>query len=407
MKEGILFFVIVFLIYNTSAISSDLKATYDMGETIIGEISGEIISGIEKNKIELRREHVGVPFEYDIKRLGDKYYIWLIAPKNEGDYSLIIRDISTFINGKISEIDFIHNFSTASNFTDYFIKPGFIFTDKEFDIETILNEDNEKNVSIDFPLEKEIILKPGKNILKFSLDSIKKTEFVKIKIGKYIIPAYLIFSDENQSSNKTDSIRIEPNAIISTAFFNNNLIYPFKIFNLIDKRIESIKFIYNKDLFLLSYDNISIGTNDIIEINISFIGIFDSDKRINDKIIIINDENVIELPIIISFTENESEAKTPYLEGKLSYYCRELNGTVCSSNEICSTETKASIDGACCIGKCIIEDKKEGKSWIGYIIAVFLLILVIYVFLRYRSIKKVEGFSKRVSSAERKMEKLP
>src|SRR3989344_8920168 len=129
MERDIIFLVFILLIsniYGVMAISSDLKASYDGGETMIGEISGEILENIKPEQVEFKRNHIAVPVKYDIKKLADKYYIWAIAPINQNNYSLVINGISTMVNGKVEQIDFINNFSVSGNLTDYSIEPGFI-----------------------------------------------------------------------------------------------------------------------------------------------------------------------------------------------------------------------------------------------------------------------------------------
>ena len=130
------------------------------------------------------------------------------------------------------------------------------------------------------------------------------------------------------------------------------------------------------------------------------------DGEINETIYIRVEDFVLELPVRISFTINESEVKTPYLEeDEVLYYCSELNGVVCLGGEVCDGEEKESIDGACCVGKCA-EEKKKSRAWISWVIVVVLLIVVLFIFWKYRKSKGIsgkEGFAKRVKEAEEKM----
>ncbi|MEK6844295.1 MAG: hypothetical protein AABX83_02610 [Nanoarchaeota archaeon] len=398
MKKIIFFCAFIFLLISTvSAISTDLKSSYEKSETIIIEITGNILEPISNSQIEFMRGHVAIPLAYESKKLSGKYYLWIIAPQQENNYTLLIKDITTTVAGRTEKIDFAQNFSVSQNSTDYFIKPGLISTQKDFSIDIYLNEDSNTNISINFPIEREVILKPGKNTLDFSLDNISATTFTKINIGKYSLPAYIIKVEDEKAK-----LRIEPNTIISTAYFKDVLIYPFQLVNFGDKRLD-VKLEYNKDIFSLSQDNlISLKENSFVELNLTIKELTDETKKgINEKISFVVDNQKFELPVIISFTENKSEASTPYIEGSIVYYCTELNGKVCSGGEVCNGEVKPSIDGACCIGECKSEEAKD-NSWIGYLIAGLLVIVVIYIFIRYRKTKTMkEGFSKEISKAEK------
>ena len=192
MKKIICFLVFTILVSSfCSAISTDIKESYLQGETVISAISGNILEPITAEKVEFRRGHVLVPFDYDLSKIGDKYYIWFITPENQMNYTLIIKNITTTLSGKVQQISYEKNFTISGNLNDYSIKPGFISTESDFDIKVQLNEDNDKAINVNFLEESEIILKPGENILKFSISGINETRVFNITIGKYNLPAQI------------------------------------------------------------------------------------------------------------------------------------------------------------------------------------------------------------------------
>src|SRR3989344_5536255 len=142
MKKSLVFaFILVLMMQGVYAISSDLREAYRPGETIIAELQGNFLSPIEKENVEFYRGHVLVPFEYDVMKLGEKYFLWAVAQENENNYTLKIKDISTTINGKPGKIDFEKNFSIVGGLIDYSIKPGVIFANSDFELVVFLNED--------------------------------------------------------------------------------------------------------------------------------------------------------------------------------------------------------------------------------------------------------------------------
>jgi hypothetical protein len=228
MKSVILtVLVLAVLICSTStalAISSDLKESYLPGETIITEISGNILEPITSSSIEFRRGHILVPLDYGLERLGDRYFLWAIAPENPINYTLIVKDITTFVSGNMKEINYEKNFSVSGNLTDYVVKPGAIVTDKDFEIKVQLNEDKSKFIDIMFTEKTNFSLKPGENIIKVSIADINKTELLNFSVGKYVIPVYVI-------TNRT----------IITSINLSNLTQSYNITNLTSTVPEEIK----------------------------------------------------------------------------------------------------------------------------------------------------------------------
>ena len=225
MKRGICLILVAILAFSyvsmASAISTDIKDSYPPKETVITEISGSILEPINSANVKLIRGHVLVPFDYEIKRLGDKYYLWILAPEQRTNYTLSIRGITTYVSGNVQRIDYEKNFTISGNLTDYYVKPGFILTEKDFEVRVQLNEDKEKEIKLEFiEEESEYMLKPGENIIKFSVSNINETGLFNLSIGRYLLPVYiksnrteipiLNASNETASSNLTSLIDVEP-----------------------------------------------------------------------------------------------------------------------------------------------------------------------------------------------------
>jgi hypothetical protein len=121
--------ICMFLIGNALAISSDIKnESYAQGETMLIKLEGNILSALSADNVKFYRGHVEIPLEYDLKKLGDNYYIWAIAPVSENNYSLLVEDITTTISGVTAKVNYQTNFSISGDVVDYYIKPGFIFS---------------------------------------------------------------------------------------------------------------------------------------------------------------------------------------------------------------------------------------------------------------------------------------
>jgi hypothetical protein len=371
-----------------SAISTNLKKEYSSGETIIAEISGNILEPLNAENVQLKRINVGVPMEYDLKRIGDKYYIWMIAPASPDNYTLIIKNIATTILGRAEKIDFMQNFTVLKNLSDYSISPGFIFTQKDFSVKVQLNEDNNKIISVDFPDKRDVVLKPGENKIDFSINSFGNAGFLKLNLGKYSLPAYIINKNYKRSFIQK-GFAFSPEIIDSEIILTENgRIYSVGLRNLEENGTEIIRLNYDRNKFELSPDkNITLEANKTVYINLTIkkfgVGeLYDEVYAVssNFSALLVVKARVAEnktLPINVNDSKNKTDVKK-------GYRCSEIkNGRFCSSDQTCSGQNVESIDGTCCVGVCNVA-VSGGNSWIGYLIAGIIIIVVLIVYVKYK-----------------------
>ena len=319
MKKEIGFVLAVLFVFalpGTFAISTDLKSSYQPGETIIIKISGNILEPIKMRDVLFKRGHVGISLEYNVLKIGGGYYIWANAPTSENNYTLEINNLATTVEGQARQITFEQNFSVLGNKTDYYIKPGAIYTSSDFEITAFLNEDIEKIIEINFISASDFVLKPGENKLSFSIDEIEETGVYNLTIGKYILPAEIIAN--------------------------------------VTKKVEFIN---------ASWENESIEYKNL------------SDEKIED---------------IVSAEEDVQE----------SYYCIELKGDICGTDETCSgTGSKEIIARGeeCCVGGECKKSAGGGSSWIGYLIAVIVVIGAIFAWIKFKKAKPAKTAIEKIT----------
>tara|TARA_Y100000310_G_C20683057_1_gene817203 strand:+ start:1834 stop:3075 length:1242 start_codon:yes stop_codon:yes gene_type:complete len=393
-KLSCLLLFFVFLVSSVSAISTDMEETYNRGETIIVEILGNILQPIVKEDVIFLRGHVQVPIYYDVKRIGNRHYIYGIAPMEENNYTLKINNLLTTIEGVNNEIDFEQNFSITNTLIDYSINPGFAIFEKDFEFTMVLNEDLDKSISIDFPEEGEIILTPGENKLKISSIT-NETGFKIIQIGNYKIPIFILESS-TEPEITFKNLTIFPQSIESILLFGQTKVYPVRVKNHGTLEIDNLKLNYNFDIFEIDTSQLNtISPNETVEFNIT---LKTSDNSVFEIISFEIDEYYEELIINITYTEDANKTETPYLDNYAEtqkYYCSELSGKSCSADEQCSTEVVQTIDvTSCCIGECNIPEE-GGFAWIGILIGLVILVVLIIVGIRYKKSKEKPDVLKR------------
>ncbi len=390
--KGIIFCLVFFLaLGNVSAVDLLTKESYNPSETLIAEISGNILEPIYKEMVELKRNNVQVPWEYDVKRLGDRYFIYGILPFNSNNYTLLINDITTTINGQIKKIDFNKTLKVEGDIAPYTISPGFIITDMDFSINLFLNRDLSEVITSNFPEERELIIKPGENNIHFGISNIEPG-FRMITIGSYELPILILPKDSSQPENLLSKFRFYPREIKSIILINRQQSFPFSIINDENLQIDNILIEYDSTLFDITPQVLThIGPKSKVDFNLTLKTL---QNNINSQIIMKSGDIVVSLPVLINYTSKIEEVQTPYLESNYSetssYYCAELGGKPCIAGEVCSTNTLPSFDNAqCCTGICNQPPVKNSYSWIGYLIASIIVIVLVIVGARYYKTKSL------------------
>lgn len=391
--RSIYFILILLLIPFASSISTTMLPEYQRGETMIIEIQGNILEPIEHSDIVFKRNHVAVAINYDVKRVGDKYYIYAQMPLVSNNYTLFINDISATINGRPQRTDYNQTFIVSENLSDYSVEPGIIITNKDFSLIINSNLDNPLPISVNFSNIGEITIQPGQNTIPFSIDSLSTGTYT-ISVGKYLVPLQITSSSIIQPVNF--SINVFPNIIRETLLNDTKKTYNISITNL-GTIIEDIYFTFDQNLFDVSPSSISLlNTNESINLTIS---LKKSNELINENIFLAKENDIIaNISFKIIYTSNESQITN---NSNPEYYCSELNGKFCAAEEVCSGQSVMSLDGSCCIGLCAVEESSS-SSWIIYVLALVVIIIIIVLYMRYQKTKLPKPADIPISSVLRK-----
>jgi len=409
-KEALVIALIIVLAINVSYVSAltfDLKASYSPNENILGEIIGNVINPVQKEQVELKRGDVRMPFTGDIGKVGDKVYLWCIAPENPNNYTLYIYNITTNVNGFVKKVDIIRNFSVSGNLTDYKITPGFISTNENFSVDIFLYEDFDRDINAS--LIGYTTLHPGENKLDFKIDKFIGENFITISIGKYGLPAYILGAKNKSSTkgNESSTIEFSPAKIQRIISISSRPVFLIEIANQGNETLNNIKVLYDDKYFSVTPKTINyIRPNKTAIVNVSFVGSGD----IADYIYFVGESFNYSLPITINVSSTQLNL-TGNVSSKTGYYCSELDGIVCSADEVCSETTVVSLDGNCCKGICSAIKSGGGSSWIGYLLGLVVLAGLGYLVYMYKKKGKKPNmqdiFKKKVAAAETQQKKAP
>jgi len=385
------------MVQSAAAIETDLKKNYLQGETIVVKISGNIIEPFLPEQVKfIRAGHVQeIPVIYELKKLDDNYYIWALAPKSPGNYTLILNDLTTTLSGSPKKVEFRQNFSIEKNLTDYSVSPGFIISEKDFSIQAQLYLDKDIKINVDYPSKREFMLKPGNNVLDFKIEGPPGIKI--ISVGKYSIPINILSGSQSSSINAPYSFA--PNYLTKTFSVNEkNKTARFSIVNTGEKEIKDIQIIHGDYFTLYPTEKITLKAKESKEYTLT---ILKSDGiRLQDQISARSGEWNIVLPIKIDFEEIND---TPIKKNE-DYRCSELGGKICTDSQKCIGTLNSSQEGLCCIGSCAQKDKESenGGSIMGYILAILVVAGLIGLYWKYKKTKPDQNpLPKKIKEAEK------
>lgn len=400
-----LFFIFIILLASpVYAISSTLQPSYDQGETFIAEIQGSIIEPISLSQVQFYRGHVQVPLIYDLKRFDNHYFLYAITPNSENNYTLIIKNVVTTLNGQQTTINFEQNFSTTNKTAPITISPGLIITSSSVDFTIFLNRDVPETISLSSRENSSLNLQPGQNLIHLD-----QTEFVKgtnpISIGKYQIIVYST-RDSSNDVKRSKILLIDPIEIRKKLNHGTkDRTFSFVITNRGLVEMPELTLEYAKDRYSLNPSRIkSLRVNESRTINIT---LNKEEIPFSDTLLLRSGDEIVELPLNFIYLDESNQTgntKDPNNQTS-SLYCRELNGKICSTSEICSGESINSADGTCCRGTCTPAPQSSSLAWLGYLIGAVVLIVLIIVGGRYWKARSNAKATNVIDSKIKKLEK--
>lgn len=392
MKKILFLFIILFLPL-VSSLSTTMLPSYQRSETMIIEIQGNILENIERSDIVFKRAHVAIAVDYDIRRISDKYYLYAQVPSTSNNYTLFINNIATTVDGQTQLVNFNQTFEVTANLTDYSINPGFIVTNQDFSISIDSNLDSSQSINSNFPDERAITLNPGINNINFDISS-KSSGFYLATIGKYQVP---VFITNSQSSQEEISLTVYPKILRETLKINSPKSYEISIKNNGQEPVQGIYFVYDNTIFSLNNNSLSLQANETANISIS---LRNTNMDILETILISKGSETIEnISFQIHFTQNDSQVTN---SSNPEYYCSELGGKFCSALEVCSGQSVQTLDGSCCVGTCNVAEDESSSSWMFYIFIGLILVVLAFIFLRYKKTKLPSPRNLPISSVLKK-----
>ena len=217
MRSKYLFILAFFLIIpGLLALDVSLsKTSYQPQETLQAEITGNFINPLTIENIFLYKEGVPrpTPVISDLAKFKNTYYVYLVLPNQEGNFSIRIENAKYTEAGMEKTDTIIKEFEIKkTNQSVLQINPGFVITDKDFSIKVKSLYSNQ-DISLIFNGETKNIslIEDSEESVKFSV--INAGEENILKVNDYEIPVF-IFSKQNINITENQTTEIKTNLTI-------------------------------------------------------------------------------------------------------------------------------------------------------------------------------------------------
>ncbi len=415
----VIFFCIV--IVNATPILKIEHSTYQPKETLFATIStqGSFLEELKTEDITFFEGRKQVFFEHNLYYYNGIYYLDVIFNK-EGTFIIKTPEILFNLAGEVGSTTlektisvYYDNYDNQTNtYTDILsIKPGIIYTiSNKSELKLFNRGTNQLSIkigdistSIEGLQAQTIYLNIKQSLTHVTFSSYKTFSVPIIYLG--LIPINTTTQEGNQTTieiKKTELI-INPKKIEVLTSPNQSIVETINLENRGENEITDIKILTEISTTTIEVpDTISPQSSEGITITITS----EYESFINDTIIINYIENETEynktIPIII-YISKENETEIP---DAVEITCGELSGEICDGE--CDGESEFTIDGYCCIGKCVERQTPEVETssndsygWIvGILIFIIIGIIGYFVYKKYNKTKPESPETKLDKSKE-------
>jgi len=387
IKRGLVSLVLMlFLIPAISAIDIGLlKQTYNPGETLQAEITGNFAS-LKEDNIFIYDESIphSTPVIKDLTKQGSTYYFYALLPNKPGNYSLRIEEVDYIKAGKLVTETIYQPFLIAnSTQTVLSVNPGFLFTSDlimrvksyngDMDVTATLSETGEsESVSLIEEIEETI---------RFSSKPISKKS--SLNVGGYTIPVFSLDEIINITIiEEVIELEFLPDQLSGTIIPNKNYLFDLILNNYGEENLTHIRLTNDFGAIINPWIISSLDAGKNVHVNITFTT---NQTHGNFSGIIISEigNKTIEIPVLFDVTQVQGEENITGASVTETLGCLEI-GNLCLENQECDGDTTSSLEGVCCLGNCV-EIKKSNYSWIIGLVLVG--ILVVMGFIAYKRLK--------------------
>jgi len=388
-------------LYLVSALELTASDSYSPGQTLIAEFKGNFLNSIKHNDVSFTYDRKIIALDYDILKMGDKYYLYANLPLEERNYTIKISNVHFYEQGQEKWINFTQNFSISGPTAPFAVNPGALITNSDIPL-SLRNLGDNIVISVKLGTFKQTYNLGYAKVqdIVIPISSVSQAGMYNISVSSsdldYSIPTLIVkessnLTDNSIISNQTPQFRLGPNEISMEILKGVSTYLNLTIENLGDSPINLIQFSYSKDI------------SSIVDTSPSIVENLGPYSVRNIQILISAPDRRDDFEgILTAFSDNYSDSTKFYINvvnelnsstadnvsSSSLNSCVAVGGILCFTDEVCQGNYTNSIEGLCCLGRCIARSDISSSGGSTKLIIIILIVLVLgviyWLYRRYR-----------------------
>lgn len=403
MKKIMIILIILLIFPLISSVEFEMKEEFDQGETLLAVISGNFLDQIVRDNIFFYREHVRIPVVYEVGKINDDFYIYaMLTGKEQGNYSVKIKEVRYNRGVEIVDEDIVKNFTITEDTTDFSLNPGFIITSEDFFLEVQNLQEERITVQIDAPeafiSETSLELRSGEiKRINFNLNEEVLnlgSAFEEIKLSSenadYSVPVFVMSSVNITEEEKRLNFKFEPHIVdvsIATDSDSKRIVYILNTGDTVEDIFISVSPLLEPYVTVSPQEINTLEKNSTEKIEI-FITSGAEEIIIEGQIFARTENFTSSLILILDFIKDFIPEETEGEEVIITT-CVQLGGIICEEGERCTGQTNPTKDGICCFAPAICEEipKSQTGKIIGWGVIILVILFLFWFFKKYKKVK--------------------
>ena len=403
MKKIMIILVTLLIFPLISSVEFEMKEEFDQGETLVAVISGNFLDQIVRDNIFFYREHVRIPVVYEVGKINDDFYIYvMLTGKEQGNYSVKIKDVRYMSGVEITDEDIVKNFTITENTSDFSLSPGFIITSEDFFLEMQNLQEERITVQIDTPeafiSETSLELRSGEiKRINFNLNEEVLnlgSAFEEIKLSSentdYSVPVFVMSSINITEEEKGLNFKFEPHIVdvsIATDSDSKRIVYILNTGDTVEDIFISVSPLLEPYVTVSPQEINTLEKNSTEKIEI-FITSGTEEIIIEGQIFARTENFTSSLILILDFIK-DFIPEEPEDGEVIMTTCAQIEGIICEEGERCTGKISPTKDGNCCFAPAICEEtpKSQTGKIIGWGVIILVILLLFWFSKKYKKVK--------------------
>lgn len=401
----------ILILPSVSAVQINMNPSFNQGETLFAQISGNFLDQIQQSNILLYEGHVRIPFTPSVNKAGGIFYVYgQLQGKESGNYSLVLRGVRYIENDIVKSSDVSRDFTITNNSAEFSVSPGFISLSYGGTFQIGIRNLKDSVLNLDYSLgnfSNKSVIPPGQTV-KASLSSPLLSGMYNLTLSgdatSYQVPVYIEYSSSTSTSNYSgngtslpkDYLKIQPSSLnisLSTNSTTARYLHISSSSNVSTNISFSVQDILKPYISIQKSATIEANSSSQIKINVT--SLENNSVTLGDLNATYGNQSIL-VPIFLNFSAdyvftNQSSGSQ---NNSLFQTCSEIGGISCGGNEACTGEIRDALDGKCCFGTCKVQQNDNSGKILGWTLAAILVLgLVTFLIFKYRKAKRPFKFS--------------